>query len=202
MLQILQPPLLCGNKVLVRLQLHLHISSLAAQLTDAPCVISRGLLLDLSIMLQLLLQLLILLNTGMILIILGEELPRRPPTSPLGAHEHIALGINSMIQHGTTKTKPTRLRIHNRSSLTLADLLTHLLYHLLHGLFGYLLLLNGLDAVDLHHAQWQWVMSLVVLSFDLFFDTTVGVIVDVVFLKISQDYVSLFGLLRVDRALA
>jgi hypothetical protein len=153
-------------------------------------------------MLQLLLQLLILLNTGMILIILREELPRRPPTSPLGVHLHIALGINSMIQHGTTKTKATGLRIHNRSSLTLADLLTHLLYHLLHCLFGYLLLLNGLNAIDLHHAQWQWIMSLVVLSFDLFFDPAIRVIVDVVFLEIGKDYVSLFGFLGVDGALA
>jgi len=85
MLQILKPVLLCGHKVLVRLKLHLHIRSLAVELSDTLCVISRRLLLDLSIMLQLLLQLLILFNARMIQILLGEELSRRSPASPLSA---------------------------------------------------------------------------------------------------------------------
>ena len=43
-------------------------------------------------------------------------------------------------------------------------------------------------------------MSLVVLGFDLFLDAAVRVVVDVVFLQVGQDDVSLFGFLGVDAA--
>lgn len=85
MLQILESPLLCSYKVLVRLQLHLHISRLTIQLPDTLRIVTRRLLLDLSVMPQLLLQLLILFNTWMIQILLGEELSCRSPASPLSA---------------------------------------------------------------------------------------------------------------------
>jgi hypothetical protein len=90
-LQILKPPLLRGDKVLVRLKLHLDISGLAVELPDSLLVIPRRLLLDLLVMLQLLLQLLILFNARVILVLLGKELPCRSPAGPLTAHEHITL---------------------------------------------------------------------------------------------------------------
>lgn len=79
----------------------------------------------------------------------------------------------------------------------LAELLGHLVDHLFHGLFRYFLLLNRLYTIDLYHGQGQRVMRLVVLGVDLFLDAAIGVIIDIVLFEIGEDYVSLFGLLRV-----
>ena len=147
---------------------------------------------------QLLLQLFIFFDTWMVYIILWKEFSCSLSTNSICVQHAIHIWIYGMVENRRIHTKTTTLRMHDRSSLTLTNLFTHLSNQCFHGCFWNFLFFYWLNRCNFYHGQRKWIMSLFILNGNFFLDPAVWLFINIIFFKVSKYNVPLLGLLRIN----